>query len=76
MRLSRYAPRAARAEGAADTKELARYYRGAQALLGGQLDRQVARYETKAPALFAAYESARKPNATAARKAKPGPAQA
>ena len=38
-----------------------------------QIDRQVARYETKAPALFAAYQSARKPNATAARRAKAAP---
>lgn len=61
------APRAARAEGAADTKELARDYREAQALLATQLDRQVARYATKAPEFFAAYQSARKPNATASR---------
>ena len=70
------APRAARAEGAADTKELARHYREAQALLATQIDRQVARYETKAPELFAAYESARKPNATAARSEKAAPAKA
>lgn len=69
------APRAARAEGAADTKELGRFFREAQAQLTTQIDRQVARYETKAPAFFAAYESARKPNATAARGTKPaGPA--
>ena len=68
------APRAARAEGAADTKELARYFRAAQALLRTQLDRQLIRYETKAPALFAAYQSARMPNATAARRAKPAQA--
>ena len=69
------APRAARAEGAADTKELARDYREAQALLATQIDRQVARYETKASEFFAAYQSARKPNATAARSSK-GPAGA
>ena len=65
------APRAARAEGAADTKQLARTYREAQAQLRTQIDRQVARYETRAPEFFAAYQSARKPNATAARAAKP-----
>ena len=64
-------PRAARAEGAADTKQLARDYREAQAQLVNQIDRQVARYTTKAPAFVAAYESARKPNATAGRAAKP-----
>ncbi|GAA4039782.1 hypothetical protein GCM10022409_26950 [Hymenobacter glaciei] len=67
------APRAARSEGAADTKELACYYREAQALLVSQIDRQLARYEAKAPAFFAAYQSARKPNATAGRSAKPAP---
>lgn len=70
------APRAARAEGAADTKELARYFREAQAQLVTQIDRQVARYETKAPQLFAAFGSARKPNATAARSSKGGAAKA
>ncbi|MBF9221947.1 hypothetical protein [Hymenobacter ruricola] len=65
------APRAARAEGAADTKDLARTYREAQALLRDQIDRQLARYETRQPTLFAAFQSARKPNATAARSAKP-----
>jgi hypothetical protein len=70
------APRAARSEGAADTKELARYYREAQALLVTQIDRQAARYETKAPEFFAAYQSARKPNATASRREKAAPAKA
>jgi hypothetical protein len=65
------APRAARAEGAASTKDLARYFREAQAQLVTQIDRQVARYETKAPAFFAAFQSARKPNATATRHTKP-----
>ena len=74
------APRAARADGAADTKMLARIYREAQAQLRNQIDRQVARYETRAPEFFAAYQSARRPNATAARPAKaakptPKPAQ-
>ena len=64
------APRAARAEGAADTKEQARYYREAQAQLTNQIDRQLGRYETKDPKFFAAYQSARRPNATAARSAK------
>ena len=64
------APRAARSEGAADTKELARYHREAQSLLATQIDRQVARYETKASEFFAAYQSARKPNATAGRREK------
>jgi hypothetical protein len=63
------APRAARAEGAADTKDLDRYFREAQAQLVTQIDRQVDRYETKAPKLFAAFQSARKPNATATRGA-------
>ncbi|UOQ97674.1 hypothetical protein MUN81_20900 [Hymenobacter sp. 5317J-9] len=71
------APRAARAEGAADTKDLARTYREAQALLRDQIDRQLARYETRQPTLFAAFQSARKPNATAARRARPaGPTPA
>ena len=65
------APRVARAEGAADTQDLNRYFREAQAQLVAQIDRQVGRYETKAPAFFAAFESARKPNATATRHAKP-----
>ena len=76
LKTEQAAPRAARAEGAADTKELDRYYREAQALLATQIDRQVARYETKAPEFFAAYESARKPNATAARSTKAAPAKA
>ena len=63
------APRAARAEGAADTKDLARYFREAQAQLVTQIDRQVDRYETRVPDFFAAFQSARKPNATAARHA-------
>ena len=67
------APRAARADGTADTKMLARTYREAQAQLTSQIDRQVARYEAKSPEFFAAYQSARKPNATASRKAKPTP---
>ena len=69
-------PRAARSEGAADTKDLARYYREAQALLITQIDRQAARYETKAAEFFAAYESARKPNATAHRSEKAAPTKA
>ena len=64
------APRAARAEGSADTKMLARHYREAQALLTNQIDRQLGRYETKDAQLFAAYQSARMPNATARRAAK------
>jgi hypothetical protein len=70
------APRAARAEGAADTKELAHYYREAQAVLTQQIDRQLARYEIKNPKLFAAYQSARMPNATATRYTKEAPAKA
>ncbi|GAB3858932.1 hypothetical protein GCM10028822_34700 [Hymenobacter terrigena] len=69
------APRAARSEAAADTKELDRNFREAQALLATQIDRQVARYETKAPEFFVAYESARKPNATAGRHEKTVPAK-
>ena len=69
------APRAARAEGAADTKLLARTYREAQAQLTQQIDRQLGRYESKDPKFFAAYQSARKPNATAARSAKTAPAK-
>ena len=65
------APRAARAEGAADTKLLARTYREAQAQLTEQIDRQLGRYEAKDPKFFAAYQSARMPNATASRSAKP-----
>lgn len=65
-------PRAAHSEGAADTKELALYYREARALPVTQIDRQVNRYETKAPEFFAAYQSARKPNATATRSCKAG----
>ena len=64
------APRAARAEGAADTKMLARVYREAQAQLTEQIDRQLDRYASKDPQFFAAYQSARMPNATAARPAK------
>ena len=64
------AHRAARSEGAADTKELARYHREAQSLLATQIDRQVARYETKAPEFFTAYQSARKPSVTAGRREK------
>lgn len=67
------APSVTRAEGAADTKEQARLYREAQAQLTDQLDRQVARYETKDAKFFAAYQSARKPNATATRYTKAAP---
>ena len=63
------------AEGAADTKLLARTYREAQAQLTQQIDRQLGRYESKDPKFFAAYQSARKPNATAARGAKTAPAK-
>ena len=68
------APSVTRAEGAADTKEQARLYREAQAQLTDQLDRQVARYETKDAKFLAAYQSARKPNATATRYAREAPA--
>ena len=67
---------APRAEGAADTKLLARTYREAQAQLTQQIDRQLGRYESKNPNFFAAYQSARLPNATAARSAKTAPDKA
>ena len=70
LKAQQAAPRTARADGAADTKQLSRDFREAQAQLTSQIDRQVARYETRNAKLYDAYQSARKPNDTAHRTAK------
>ncbi|QNH62744.1 hypothetical protein [Hymenobacter sediminicola] len=68
------APRAAIADGKAQTKALATDLRAAVALLRNRLDKYLVRYQRPEPRFYTAYQSARQTINTAQRREKPAPA--